>query len=347
MEKTKQYFKTICKVSRAFGTAESGELLDLIVNSAVEAMDGKAASLFLADEEKDIFVPAARTGLSDGYMHAEPARAKKEVGEVLGGGHLIISDATTDPRIENHEAKRAEGIISILVVPVEVKGRVIGVLSLYMARKTDFSQDEIDFLAALAEQGGMAIQNNRLIERIRTNSMLFLDIVSSLNSSLDIKKILHILTADMSDALGLKGVSILLLSLDSTNLEFVSSYGLSEEFLNKGPLSADRSIKRTLEGETVVINDARTDSRVQYNEAMKKEGVVSIISAPIRSGDDIVGIMRMYSGYERDFSEDIIILVDALANQGGLAIQNAYMYLALQDDKKSLEEDMVYHRMWF
>lgn len=43
----------------------------------------------------------------------------------------------------------------------------------------------------------------------------------------------------------------------------------------------------------------------------------------------------------------VMLVVKALAHQGGLAIQNASMYLQLQEDKKSLEEDIWSHRSWF
>jgi hypothetical protein len=42
-----------------------------------------------------------------------------------------------------------------------------------------------------------------------------------------------------------------------------------------------------------------------------------------------------------------MVMVEALAHQGGLAIQNASMYLKLQEDKKNLEEDIWSHRSWF
>jgi hypothetical protein len=41
------------------------------------------------------------------------------------------------------------------------------------------------------------------------------------------------------------------------------------------------------------------------------------------------------------------VLVNALAQTGGLAIQNALLYLALQDDMKELKDDVWSHRSWF
>ena len=348
MTKEKDYFRTFCKVSKAFGSTLSKEkLLDLIVESAIETMDAKAACLFLADRERDVFIPTAQKGLSDNYLHAKPLRAKAIVKEVLRGGYLTIRDATTDPRVEHHDVKKAEGIASLLDVPVMVRDEVIGILAVYTAAPRDFSTEEIEFLTALAEQGGMAIEQARLIERIQKNSMLFLDLASNINSSLDVKKILHNLTVDICEALDMKGVIIRLLNKETGNLQLVASHGLSDEFLNKGPVSAEKSVSQAMKGETIVIYDVQTDKRLQYRDEAIREGIVSMLVVPIKAKDDVIGIMRLCSAVKREYPEDIILLVNALAQTGGLAIQNASLYLALQDDMKELKDDVWSHRTWF
>jgi GAF domain-containing protein len=348
MTKRNNYFKIFCKISKAFGTTLSKEkLLDLIVHNAIDTMDAKAACLFLADEEKDVFIPMAQKGLSENYLHANPIRAKKIVDEILKEGYLSFYDATTDSRLENLEAKKTEGIASILSVPVMIKEKAIGILSLYTSKHRDFSKDEINFLAALADQGGIAIGRARLFERMSMNSMLFLDLTSSINSTLDINQVLHILTAEICEALGMKGVLIRLLNHETGNLDLLASYGLSEKFQNKGPVSIEKSIAQALKGETVIIEDVSTDNRLQYKEEIIKEGVVSMLCVPIKAREEVIGVMSLFSGTGRKYPDDVIILVNALAHTGGLAIQNASMYLSLQEDKKSLEEDMWSHKSWF
>ncbi|HSO18642.1 MAG TPA: GAF domain-containing protein [Desulfosarcina sp.] len=348
MTKEKDYFKTFCKVSRAFGTAASrAQLLDLIVGSAIETMDGKAACLFLQDRKQDVFVPVAQKGLSETYLHANPLRAKKVVDALAEEGYLAFPDATSDPRLENHAAKQKEGIASLLTVPVRVKDRTIGVLSLYTGNRREFVPEEIQFLQALAEQGGMAIEKTRLLNRIEKNAMLFLELSSSINSSLDIQQVLSSLTENICDTLGMKGALIRLLDEDTNTLKLVASHGLSREFLEIGGVTTTETAARALKGETIVISDATTDERIQFKDAMKKEGIVSMIVTPILARDKVIGVMRLYSGVRRKFPSDLMVMVDALAHQGGLAIQNASMYLKLQEDKKNLEEEIWSHRAWF
>jgi len=347
MTREKDYFKTICDVSRAFGTtSDKDQLLGLIVKSAVDTMKGKAACLWLIDEENSEAMPVAQMGLSKKYFQA-PIYADKVVSIMEKEGYFHARDATSDPRLEDHKAKKVEGIASILIVPVMVKGKAIGVLSLYTSKPRDFSKDEIDFLTALGEQGGMAIEHARLLETIRENTRLFHDLAASINSSLDVKSIFQTLAADVAKGLGVKASSVLIIDKEKQTLELVASYGLSEKYLDRGPLSVGKSMAATIQGKSVVIKDATTDKRVQHREEKKKEGISSILSVPIKAKEEVIGALRLYSGVPRDFTDDEVMVVTALALQGGVAIQNASLYLMIQEDMKDLKDDMWSHRSWF
>jgi len=348
MTTDKDYFDTFCKISEAFGTAATvDELLQLIVKGATETMGAKAACLFLADQKQDIFIHKASFGLSDNYIHANPIKAKKLIKALKKTGFLEFEDATSDPRLEHHEAKKKEGIASILTVAVMVDGQQIGLLSIYSAKTKKFDDQEIVFIKALAANGGIALKKARLLERIEKNSKLLLELTSAINSSLDIKDVFRNMSEKTCEALGMKGVTIRLLNEETRVLELVASHGLSDVFLHKGTISADKSITGALRGETVIMEDLAKDTRLQYPTETKQEGIHSIVCIPIQAKDRIIGVMRLYSGTARKYPADFISVVESLAHAGALAIQNASMYLALKEDKKSLEEDIWSHRLYF
>lgn len=348
MTRDTDYLRSFCRISKAFGTAVGREeLLQLIVDSAVDSMDAMAACLFLADDRENIFVAMAQTGLSDKYLHANPMQARKIVDVLDKEGYLAFPDATSDPRLVNHEAKKAEGIASLLTVPIKIQNKNIGILSLYTAKRREFEAKEVEFLCALADQAGIAIENNRLHRRMRKNALLFLELASSINSSLEIGKVLHNLTVNICDKLGMKGVVIRLVDEDGHGLKLVASHGLSDEFLGRNRNTSSETAQRALKGETIIIRDSTTDSSITFKAAMKAEGIVSMIVTPIMVRDKAIGVMRFYSDVERQFPDDFLLMVKALAHQGGLAIQNASMFLQLEKDKKSLEEDIWSHRSWF
>jgi len=344
----KDFFDNFCEVSKAFSSEMSpNRLLNVIVESAVENMDGKAACLFLRDSSTEHFVPSAQTGLSENYLHASPMRSADIVKALEEKGHLVFEDITTDERLENHGAKIAEGIASILTVPVRVSGITKGVLSLYTATPRKFNKKEIDFLCALADQGGVAIHTNNLLNRLQKNSMFFLEFASSINSSLDIQEILFNLTVNICDTFDIKGVSIRLLDENTDSMRVLASHGLSEEFLEMRREINTETTSRALKGELVIVSDTGDDKWVEFGREMKKEGIKAMIVTPIVARERVIGVMQLYSAEHTQFPSDVLVMIEALAHQGGLAIQNASMYLKLQEEKINLEEDIWSHKSWF
>lgn len=343
------YIKAISKVSRALGTTiERDRLLEMIVKSAVDTMKAKAACLFLESDEADgQYIAAAQTGLSRSYIHAVPSGMAPTMKLLKKEGFLHYRDAQKDERVQNRESKIKEGIGSILVVPVQSEDDVIGCLALYTADIRDFSEQEIAFLTVLAEQGGMAIQKACLIEKLRNATRIFLGIASSIAASTDIKAILQTLTEDVARALYVKAATIRLLDENRVTLRLAASYGLSEKYLQKGPISAEKSIAQALQGKPVVVKDAATDAGVQYRSEKKEEGIVTILSVPIKSRDEVIGVLRLYSAAPREFTEDEIRFVTAIAYMGGVAIQNMSLLSMLKDDVKDLRENVWIFKSWF
>ena len=133
----------------------------------------------------------------------------------------------------------------------------------------------------------------------------------------------------------------------SPHRAFPAASGLSREYLGRGSIDDELGTHQALKGKPVVIYDATSDPGISYREEAAREGVASILAVPIVVKKRIIGVLRLYSNVERDFPEDTIMLVKALAQAGGIAIQNASMYLMLQDDIQDMKEDMWSHRSWF
>jgi GAF domain-containing protein len=345
----KEYFKSLTRLSRELGKTDDQEkMLRLIVSVAVETLKAKAAVIFLIEEDSEDSirnVAVAQIGLSEKYIHAGTAHAMKISPQLLKDGYMYFRDATTDKRLMNYKAKKAEGIGSILSVPVMDKGQMLGILSLYTKGVRTFTRDEIDFLSILAEQGGAAIKNANLIRKLRNQSKIFLKLATSISASLDVKTILQAMTEDLVKDLCIKAASVRLLDDKSRTVKLVASYGLSDKYLNKGPIMADKNIGKALKGQTINIKNVFEDDGVQYKKEKKEEGIVSMLYVPIRSEDDVIGVLNVYSGRQKEFSEDEILLVTALAYQGGLAIRNACIYMTMQDDIKDLKDNI--YKCWF
>ena len=126
---------------------------------------------------------------------------------------------------------------------------------------------------------------------------------------------------------GVKACSIRLLDEDAGDLKMRSTYGLSEEYRNKGVVSmSDPVVKAAFAGEAVVLDDMRVDGRVKYKEATVKEGLVSQLTVAMHFRGKAIGVLRLYSPTPMHFDEEDINLARAVASQCAVAITNAKLY---------------------
>jgi phosphoserine phosphatase RsbU/P len=126
---------------------------------------------------------------------------------------------------------------------------------------------------------------------------------------------------------GLKACSIRLVDEEAGDLKMRSTYGLSEEYRNKGAVTRDDPvIKAAFAGEAVVLDDMRDDDRVSYKEATIKEGLVGQLTVAMKFRDKPIGVLRLYSGQTVHFEDDDIDLARAIGSQCAVAITNARLY---------------------
>ena len=152
------------------------------------------------------------------------------------------------------------------------------------------------------------------------------ELASVLNSARSPDDILHSIVEGVAEAMSAKGCSLMLLTPDKEVLLHTAAFGLSDWFVRKGPVSADKSMSESLEGEPVTVLDATTDDRVEYRKQVKQEGIASILSVPVRLREEIVGVMRVYTSKPRRFTDADISYATAAANFGAIALESAHFY---------------------
>jgi len=167
------------------------------------------------------------------------------------------------------------------------------------------------------------------------------ELAATLNSARAPDSILQSVVEGVAKAMEAKGCSLMLLSPDRKVLLHTVAYGLSDWYVRKGPVSADRSISEALEGKAVAILDATKDDRIQYQEQAKKEGIVSILSVPMMLREETIGVIRVYTSEPYHFTMDDMYFVGAVANLGAIALENARLYEATQKDYETFRRDML------
>jgi len=376
------YFRVFHEVSSAIlSVLDSKEVLGLIVERIVTALNIKAASLRLINEKTNDLELAASHLLSKRYLEKGMPQVDKSIPDVLEGRPVLIIDAQNDPRIQYPKEKVDEGIASILSIPVQIHGKVIGMLRLYTSSPRSFTEEEIEFVSALGEMAGLAIINAQMFEKekeklsvlfkkgglepvhqektsyygVRAASREFSDskrsaeffrilheVSRDLLSDLNSAQVLDSVTEKIGQIMHIKACCIYLFDETTGKLDMVASRGLSNEYLQKGPLEAHKSMPDVLKGATVFIRDAGSDENIQYQEEAEKEGIVSILAVPIMVKDCVIGEIRLYSAQERGYDDEEIEFILALAEIGGIAVTNTRFYQRLRNDIAFWESTLSY-----
>lgn len=335
MVREKTYLQLFIDVTRAITSKlNMNEVFGMIAEKIPEVLGVDAATIRLLDHTGKKLVLHAASGLSDAYLQRGPVDTEASVMNALKGTPIAIFDAPNDPRFNYPEEARKEGIKSILVVPIPIRGEISGILRLLSRSPRLFEQQEIDFVAALAVQCGIAIENARIYEE-QTRQLSYFktvyEIGKTINATRKLDDIFNLIVARMTEVMNLKACTLRLIESDKGRLELKAAYGLSRSYLERGPLDNELATYYVLEGEPVVIPDATVDMHTIYHKEAAAEGVRSILAVPITVQGEAVGIIRLLTAEVRYFSPADINFAMAVAEQCGIAVQSAIHYQKLQD----------------
>ena len=161
------------------------------------------------------------------------------------------------------------------------------------------------------------------MEKQVINYETMLKVARSISHSKDPEEVALMTVDSIKTALDVKACALFLFNRKTNELELATSFGLSEEYINKGPVSAMKSIAQSLEDGPVAIYDVSDDPRIQYPQAAEKEGIASILSVPIVVGGNLIGAVRVYTAEPWEFTMNDVNFVQALAQIAGGAINMA------------------------
>ncbi|NPV65765.1 MAG: GAF domain-containing sensor histidine kinase [Anaerolineae bacterium] len=142
-------------------TLELGDTLERLAINAALALSVSGASIRLLDSSGETLQMAASYGLSRVYLEKGPVAlsASQVDREALTGQAVIVHDPQRDPRVQYPAEMAAEGIQSVLAVPILGRRRPLGVLRVYSREANRFDREDADFITAIAQQGAIAIEN--------------------------------------------------------------------------------------------------------------------------------------------------------------------------------------------
>ncbi|MEZ4766830.1 MAG: DUF484 family protein [Caldilineales bacterium] len=157
--------QSLFRIARVLNSSlDLQELLDRMLDTVVHEMGLRAASIRLLEEKRQRLLLAAASGLSAEYLAKGPVLvANSPIDQrVLAGETVVLHDVVADPGFEYPGEAAQEGIRSVLVVPLKLQERALGVMRVYSARPRHFSTVGTTFVSSIADLAALAIERAEL-----------------------------------------------------------------------------------------------------------------------------------------------------------------------------------------
>lgn len=237
------------------------------------------------------------------------------------------------------------GIKSFMILPVFYKDVPLGMLavnSVYDFR--DFTQEEYDFLSAIASQSSFIIYQARLYEKekaITERESLLKTIIGSMRSSLDIKDVKHEIVHQIGNIL--KADRVFFADYDNQNHNYYvfeeSEYRSSKEIksfvgynFTATPGFSEYIRDYHLGGNDIIFNDLETylDDKKLRGSGVEKfyrdYGFISSAALNIYYKDEFLGDLVITFEHKRNITDEEVVFLKTLTDQASVAIKQAALY---------------------
>ena len=292
------------------------EMLRIVIGRTTDAMGAEVSSLYLLERTDGLLRLVATNGLNRGGI----GRATLRVGEGIVGWvanarvPLAARDVRSEPRWKWVPEVDEKRFTSMLSVPVLARDEVIGVMNVQTVEQRDFGREEIDFLQTIANQVAGIIEKGRLQResdrKLREVSALF-EVSNVLTSTLDLDEVLSLVVDRLVRVYPGASGAIL----------------LREE--------GDAVRERARSGEL-----GKTAGAAAQRALAERRPIVAFdhIAVPLIANDRLLGAVVLQVPDYKEFLEEEVRFVGALANQAALAIDKASLYALERKTTESLRE---------
>jgi signal transduction histidine kinase len=343
-ERRAQQLSTLNIITRQLtSTLELQPLLNNILESAVNILNSEAGSLFLVDGQTDELIFQVTVGpVASNLVGQRLPPGTGFVGESVDTRQPIIVNDVQSTQTWNSETDKQTGFVTkaILIVPMEVKDRIIGVIEIINKRDgLPFREDDQNLLSAFAGQAAVAIENARLYTltdqeltaRVEELSVMQ-RIDRELNASLELDRAMRI-TLDWAMRQS---------KAESGFIGFVRENGIEIMAHNGYQAEMDQYTESIIPLDHPALQEAISSAqprRIVMEDSSRMgtflTGARSQLVIPIRREVRVIGLFLLESSSAERFQQDELDFLSRLADHAAIAIANAQLYAQIDAANKA------------
>jgi PAS domain S-box-containing protein len=250
----------------------------------------------------------------------------------------LIEDTSKDDRWLKRPDDDASqtGAKSAVCVPLIAHQNLVGVMTLVHPNPNSFSSAHLELIQAIADQAGVAVLNARLYEdslrRMRVMTALA-ESASEITASLDLDEVLQRILTQISEALRVESVSLALVDPSGATLTYVATSAGSDSPLigHQIAFGGRFSGQVAKEDQGLIIADTSQDDRFPLDsEKLIGSDIQAIACAPLRSQNEVIGILEAINPVEGYFDLDALEVLTGIGSLAGTAINHARLYERVQ-----------------
>jgi PAS domain S-box-containing protein len=318
---------------------DSRKILDEVLKVCVTVCGFDLGTILLTKPEGEISDVASAYGYRDAAnVRRQPQSHARERARALRGP-AIVNDIQ---EAEGLRTLKKEGARCGLFLPIRSGQRVLGFVQLASRSQRVIHDTEIRLAEGICHQIGIAIQKAELAEESRRNLArmeALHEINVSATSSLELNTVLDLLLAKIDLFLPFASASTIRLWEPATgNLEFKVARHIPVEDIQRLEAARSRSFAHTVfeGGEALSVSDAPNDPRCADPDLYRRHGMISYLGVPLVVKGQVMGVLSLWAGEQRQASEEEVDFVKLLASQAAVAIHNARLYRASLEQAEEL-----------
>jgi GAF domain-containing protein len=225
------------------------------------------------------------------------------------------------------------GSSETLAFPIQLRGEMIGVVGLSRDEAQTWSEDEIAVAKTIMDEVAEALDKQRLLDETQRRAWQLEtsnEIGRTISSTLEMETLLRQIVDTIKVRFGYYYVAIMLVEGDEIVFQEGTAIGDSEARLEPRGRAMDLDaptgmiVEAVQTGQPVLANNVLDDPR--YFPVPEMPNTRAELDVPILVAGRVIGVLDVQSNLPFSFTEDDMILLQALANQAGVAIENARLF---------------------
>ena len=324
--------------------ASSDQVFQAVAEASTELLGARLARVWIDDPDNGVVRIEASHGIDVGGAGAAdvgvelPSEDTGLVGVVIRDRRPVYGrDLQQEPRRSARLIQQVRGLHAFAALPLVAGDRVVGVLFLIFAEQRDFTSEELEVMRLLADQAAIAIRQSQLYreaDRRRQEAEVMAQLASNINASLELDDVLARVAEGARDLCRADLSRIALRTIDDPVVRFrhwvgTRYAGWGEVVIRPG-CGVGGHVLET--GAPFRTDDYANDPRItaDYAAMARSEGVVAEMAVPIRSHDELHGLLYVSNRSARAFTDHDEAILRRLAEYAGAAISNATLYQGLR-----------------